>query len=94
MRLLGLKGGSSHTFDLVDVFLPDHYVLEGRSIIDMNVDAGTPGLEVYVNPRYGGRGIAFFAIALINLAVGGATAALDEYEQLTEPIRRPPRPSR
>ena len=86
-KLLGLRGSSSHTVDLVNVFLPEHLVLEGQTLMDMNVAQGTPGYELHDNPLYAGRGVAFFSIELANLAVGGALAALDEYEQLLQSKR-------
>jgi 3-hydroxy-9,10-secoandrosta-1,3,5(10)-triene-9,17-dione monooxygenase len=66
-----------------------HFVLEGKTQVDMNVDNGTPGLELHKNPLYAGRGIGFFGLELASLAVGGVHAALDEYETILRTKKTP-----
>ncbi|MFD2164622.1 hypothetical protein ACFSJU_19620, partial [Paradesertivirga mongoliensis] len=79
---LGLRGSSSHTVVVEEQFVPDRFVLQNRTIVDIDVDGGTPGYRLHRSPIYNGRGIPFFSIELANLAVGGALAMLDEYEDM------------
>ncbi|MET8427622.1 acyl-CoA dehydrogenase family protein [Nocardia sp. NPDC004860] len=88
-KTLGLRGSGSHTLDVRDVTVPEHFVLYGKEQVSMNVDEGTPGLELHKNPLYGGRGVGFFGLELATLAVGGVHAALDEYEQILRTKRTP-----
>ncbi|MCW3472021.1 acyl-CoA dehydrogenase family protein [Rhodococcus pyridinivorans] len=81
-KTLGLRGSGSHTIDVGGATVPEHYVLVGQNQVSINVDSGTPGLELHRNPLYGGRGVGFFGLELATLAVGGVHGALDEYEQL------------
>ncbi|RZL84234.1 MAG: hydroxylase [Rhodococcus sp. (in: high G+C Gram-positive bacteria)] len=88
-KTLGLKGSGSHTLDVREVSVSAHFVLEGKAQVDMNVDNGTPGLELHRNPLYAGRGIGFFGLELASLAVGGVHAALDEYETILRTKKTP-----
>jgi len=89
---LGLKGSGSQSVRFDDVFVPEAWVLENRRQFDFDVSGGTPGLELHGNPMYGGRALGFFCNELAHLMIGGAWAALDEYEEqlLTRSTFRPP----
>lgn len=93
---LGLKGSGSHSVLFENAFIPEHYVLEGVNQTALDVSAGTPGLALHGNPIYGASEIGFFGAELVNLAVGGALAALDEYKAMM-PLKKttqPPFPHR
>jgi 3-hydroxy-9,10-secoandrosta-1,3,5(10)-triene-9,17-dione monooxygenase len=72
--------------------IPDHLVLEDVSLVDVDVSEGTPGYRLHGSPQYAGRAMAFLQAQLTAVIVGGATAAVDEYEQLvrTEQVPLPP----
>jgi 3-hydroxy-9,10-secoandrosta-1,3,5(10)-triene-9,17-dione monooxygenase len=91
-NLLGLKGSGSQSVLFEHSRIPAHWALERTFMVDVDVDEGTPGLELHGNPMYGGRAIGPFTICLAALIVGAAHCALDEYELLlnTRQTRRPP----
>ncbi|OZC59758.1 hydroxylase [Rhodococcus sp. 06-621-2] len=91
-KTLGLNGSGSHTLDIVEAHIPDHFVLVGRAQVDIDVSNGTPGLDLHGNALYGGRGLGFFGLELATLAVGGVHGAFDEYEDLmhTKKMALPP----
>lgn len=93
---LGLKGSGSHTVRVDGAIVPDAWVLSGQAQYNINVIEGTPGLRMHGNPMYGAPGLGFFCNELAHLTIGGAWAALDEYEALmpVKRVGRPPFPTR
>jgi 3-hydroxy-9,10-secoandrosta-1,3,5(10)-triene-9,17-dione monooxygenase len=91
-NLLGLKGSGSQSVRFDQCRIPAHWALERTFMVDVDVDEGTPGLELHGNPMYAGRAIGPFTICLAALIVGAAYCALDEYEVLlnTRQTRLPP----
>jgi 3-hydroxy-9,10-secoandrosta-1,3,5(10)-triene-9,17-dione monooxygenase len=93
---LGLKGSGSHSVRIDGALVPDDWVLSGQAQYSIDVLPGTPGLRMHGNPMYGAPGLGFFCNELAHLTIGGAWAALDEYEALmpVKKIGRPPFPAR
>jgi 3-hydroxy-9,10-secoandrosta-1,3,5(10)-triene-9,17-dione monooxygenase len=89
---LGLRGSGSHSIVFQDGRVPDHYVLERTTMMDVDVSGGTPGLRLHGNPMYAGRNLGVFSMTLAALTVGAGYNALDEYERLTRtrPTSLPP----
>ncbi len=81
--LLGFKGSGSQSIVFEDGFVPDHYVRESTSMIDVD-PATTPGVALHGNPMYGGRAMSIFTLCLAAVMVGAAYNALDEYENQLE----------
>jgi 3-hydroxy-9,10-secoandrosta-1,3,5(10)-triene-9,17-dione monooxygenase len=88
---LGDGEGPSLRFD--GAVIPDHLVLEDVSLLDVDVSERTPGYRLHGTPLYAGRSMAFFQAQQTAVLVGGAVAAVDEYERLvrTEQTPLPPR---
>ena len=82
-RLMGLKGSASNTITFDRGRVPAHWAIEDALMVDFDV-AGrdTPGVALHGNPMYGGRAMACFTLTLTAVAIGGAYAALDEYEEM------------
>ena len=81
--LLGLKGSGSHSIVFEHGRIPDYYVIENRSMIDMD-GTHNPGVALHGNPMYGGRALGIFTMCLAAVMVGSAYNALDEYEHQME----------
>ena len=82
-RLMGLKGSASNTITFDRGRIPAHWAIEDALMVDFDVAGrGTPGVELHGNPMYGGRAMACFTLTLTAVAIGGAYAALDEYEEM------------
>jgi 3-hydroxy-9,10-secoandrosta-1,3,5(10)-triene-9,17-dione monooxygenase len=82
-RLMGLKGSASNTITFDRGRIPAHWAIEDALMVDFDLDAhGAPGVELHGNPMYGGRAMACFTLTLTAVAIGGAYAALDEYEEM------------
>jgi 3-hydroxy-9,10-secoandrosta-1,3,5(10)-triene-9,17-dione monooxygenase len=82
-RLMGLKGSASNTITFDRGQIPAHWAIEDALMVDFDLAAhGAPGLELHGNPMYGGRAMACFTLTLTAVAIGGAYAALDEYEEM------------
>jgi 3-hydroxy-9,10-secoandrosta-1,3,5(10)-triene-9,17-dione monooxygenase len=81
--LLGLKGSGSQSIVFDHGRIPDHYVLENRSMINMD-GTGNPGVALHGNPMYGGRALSVFTLCLGAVMVGAAYNALDEFEAQME----------
>jgi 3-hydroxy-9,10-secoandrosta-1,3,5(10)-triene-9,17-dione monooxygenase len=79
---LGLKGSGSNSIVFDRARIPEHYVLEGKVQVAMDVTEGTPGYELHGNPIYLSPALAFFCLEMAALVVGGTQNALDEYERL------------
>jgi 3-hydroxy-9,10-secoandrosta-1,3,5(10)-triene-9,17-dione monooxygenase len=77
---LGLRGSGSHGIRLDEARIPAEFVLESTNMGDVDVSAGTPGLELHGNPMYAGRALSPFTISLAALTVGAGYNALDEFE--------------
>jgi 3-hydroxy-9,10-secoandrosta-1,3,5(10)-triene-9,17-dione monooxygenase len=77
--LLGFKGSGSQSIVFEQGRIPDHYVIENVSMIDVD-PARTPGVAIHGNPMYGGRAMSIFTLCLAAVMVGAAYNALDEYE--------------
>ena len=81
--LMGLKGSASNTITFDRGRIPAHWAIEDALMVDFDVAArGAPGVELHGNPMYGGRAMACFTLTLTAVAIGGAYAALDEYEEM------------
>ena len=82
-RLMGLKGSGSNTITFERGRIPPHWAIEDALMVDFDVAGrGAPGVELHGNPMYGGRALACFTLTLTAAAIGGAYAALDEYEEM------------
>jgi 3-hydroxy-9,10-secoandrosta-1,3,5(10)-triene-9,17-dione monooxygenase len=81
--LLGFKGSGSQSIVFDHGQIPEHYVLEAVSMIDVD-PAKTPGVALHGNPMYGGRALSVFTMCLAAVMVGAAYNALDEYEAQME----------
>jgi 3-hydroxy-9,10-secoandrosta-1,3,5(10)-triene-9,17-dione monooxygenase len=79
--LIGLKGSGSHSIRFDGTRIPADWAFEG-SMIDIDVNGGTPGSRLHGNPMYGGRAMTIFTLSLAAVTVGGLYNALDEYERL------------
>ena len=82
--ILGFKGSGSQSIVFERGRIPDHYVLEETSMINVDVGKGTPGVALHGNPMYGGRALGIFTMCLAAVMVGAAYNALDEYEAQME----------
>src|SRR5204863_9325347 len=69
--LLGLKGSGSHSIVFEHGRIPDYYVIQNRSMIDMDGQQN-PGLALHGNPMYGGRALGIFTMCLAAVMVGAA----------------------
>ncbi|MGH2851071.1 MAG: acyl-CoA dehydrogenase family protein [Solirubrobacteraceae bacterium] len=78
--LIGLKASGSNSIVFDHARLPDHYVLENTTMVNVDV-AGAPGVRLHGNSMYGGRALGVFTMCLGAVLVGGAYNALDEYER-------------
>jgi 3-hydroxy-9,10-secoandrosta-1,3,5(10)-triene-9,17-dione monooxygenase len=82
-RLMGLKGSASNTITFDRGRIPAHWAIEDALMVDFDLEThGAPGVELHGNPMYGGRAMACFTLTLTAVAIGGAFAALDEYEEM------------
>jgi 3-hydroxy-9,10-secoandrosta-1,3,5(10)-triene-9,17-dione monooxygenase len=82
-RLMGLKGSASNTITFDHGRVPAHWAIEDALMVDFDVaDRGAPGVELHGDPMYGGRALSCFTLTLTAVAIGGAYAALDEYEEM------------
>ena len=81
--LMGLKGTGSNSITFDHGRIPEHWAIEDAFMVDFDVAArGAPGVELHDDPLYGGRALACFTMTLTAVALGGACAALDEYEEM------------
>ena len=78
---LGLKGSGSHSIEIENGRIPDHFTMPVH-MSQISVTDGTPGLELHGNPEYGGGPLSFMLLESAALAVGIARGALDAYEDL------------
>jgi 3-hydroxy-9,10-secoandrosta-1,3,5(10)-triene-9,17-dione monooxygenase len=85
--ILGFKGSGSQSILFEGGRIPDRYVLEETSMINVDVGRGTPGVALHGNPMYGGRALSIFTMCLAAVMVGAAYNALDEYEAQMEARR-------
>ena len=82
-RLMGLKGWASNTITFDRGRIPAHWGIEDALMVDFDVAVrDPPGVALHGNPMYGGRAMACFTLTLTAVAIGGAYAALDEYEEM------------
>jgi 3-hydroxy-9,10-secoandrosta-1,3,5(10)-triene-9,17-dione monooxygenase len=82
-RLMGLKGSASNTITFDRGRIPAHWAIEDALMVDFDLAShDAPGVELHGNPMYGGRAMACFTLTLTAVAIGGAYAALDEYEEM------------
>jgi 3-hydroxy-9,10-secoandrosta-1,3,5(10)-triene-9,17-dione monooxygenase len=90
--LLGLRGSGSHTVRMEGGYVPEHWALPDRQLVEVDVSGGTPGSRLHGNPMYAGRCVSFFQLELTALMIGAARGALDEYEGIitTRRTQRPP----
>jgi 3-hydroxy-9,10-secoandrosta-1,3,5(10)-triene-9,17-dione monooxygenase len=86
--LIGLKGSGSHSIRFDGTRIPADWAFEG-SMIDVDVNGGTPGSRLHGNPMYGGRAMTIFTLSLAAVTVGGVYNALDEYERLMRTKKTP-----
>ena len=77
---LGLKGTGSNSIRFDGAIVPDDHVLLGIEINDFPAERGTPGYALHGNALYAGRAMTVLTLTIGALAVGGALAALDEFE--------------
>jgi 3-hydroxy-9,10-secoandrosta-1,3,5(10)-triene-9,17-dione monooxygenase len=81
-ELMGLRGTGSNTITFSGARIPADWVLEDAVMLDMDVPRQAPGAALHDNPMYGGRAMACFTLSLAAIAIGGAYAMLDEYEEM------------
>ena len=79
--VLGLRGSGSHSVRIEDQWIPAHHVVE-RTMIDLDLEHGTPGLRLHGNPMYAGHALGFWMLEFVAIAVGTGYAALDEYDRI------------
>ena len=79
---LGLRGSGSHSITMTGARIPEHFALPSMHVVNADVSAGTPGLELHGNPQYAGGLLSHMCLGLAALAVGIANGALDAYEEL------------
>jgi len=80
-RTLGLRGSGSHTVVADGVFVPEHHTCP-FDWLDHDYDGTSPGVELHGDPLYLGPVAGYFHVTLAAPIVGGAKAALDEYERI------------
>lgn len=78
---LGLKGSGSHSLVIENARIPDDQTLNMHQS-QYRVTEDTPGVQLHINPQYGGGVVSFAFLEAACLAVGIAQGALDEYEHL------------
>jgi 3-hydroxy-9,10-secoandrosta-1,3,5(10)-triene-9,17-dione monooxygenase len=83
-EILGFKGSGSQSIVFEHGRIPDYYVLENVSMINVDVGAGTPGVRLHGNSMYGGRALGVFTMCLAAVMVGASYNALDEFEAQME----------
>ena len=81
-RHLGLRGSGSHSITISGARVPDYFALRSVHVVNTDVTAGTPGIDLHGNPQYAGGALSFMCLGLAALAVGIANGALDAYEEL------------
>jgi len=79
---LGLRGSGSQSIEIDRGRIPDDFVLEGISMVDVDVSGGTPGSRLHGNPLYGGRTTSFFQGELSAIMIGAVRGAIDAYQEL------------
>jgi 3-hydroxy-9,10-secoandrosta-1,3,5(10)-triene-9,17-dione monooxygenase len=89
--LLGLKASGSNSIVFDHAVIPDHYVLENTTMVNVDVSKA-PGATLHGNPMYGGRAMGIFTMCLAAVMVGGAYDALDEFENQMEARTTPTPP--
>jgi 3-hydroxy-9,10-secoandrosta-1,3,5(10)-triene-9,17-dione monooxygenase len=80
-RLMGLKGTGSNAITFDHARIPAHWAIEDGLMIDRASELCT-GYEIHGNPMYSGRSMSCFTLTLAAVAIGGAYAMLDEYEEM------------
>jgi 3-hydroxy-9,10-secoandrosta-1,3,5(10)-triene-9,17-dione monooxygenase len=78
---LGLKGSGSHSITIENGHIPADFLLDTHMSL-YTVSDQTPGVQLHVNPQYGGGTLSFMLFESATLAVGIAQGALDAYEDL------------
>ena len=91
-HLTGLVGSGSNSIVFDGAVVPDHYVLSGTHMGDVDPHEGTIGYRLHGNPMYNSRGLGFFTMSVGSIMVGGAYGALDEFEHIlkSRDLPRPP----
>ncbi len=79
---IGLNSSGSNSIRFDGTFLPERFMVEDANLIDYGFDGDSPGSAAYGNSMYSARHMSSFGLALAVLTLGGAYAALDEYESL------------
>jgi alkylation response protein AidB-like acyl-CoA dehydrogenase len=81
-KVMGLAGTGSKSFDLVDVFVPDHRILD----IKAAADEGTgPGAMIHKGAVYRAPRSAVAASVFAAVTIGIAESFLDEFRRYTRP---------
>lgn len=80
-RQLGLKGSGSHSIQLENCRIPEHFTLPATHMSEIDI-ATTPGGTLHGNPEYGGGPLSLMLLETAAIAVGMAKGALDAYEDL------------
>ncbi len=91
---LGMRASGSNSVKIDNVFVPEHYVIDGKPALWANepFGDGTPGTRLHGNPLYLGRVIAPYHMSLVVPVIGAARAALDEFDEniMKRPTYHPP----
>lgn len=82
-RSIGLHGSGSNTVLVDDVFVPDHFVVDGNWLGARHPPEGPQGFLVHRTPMYLGRTMTIYYGELAALLVGAARASVAEFERLT-----------
>mgnify|MGYP006374477507 CR=1 FL=1 len=77
----GLRGTGSNSIRFDGAVIPADFLLDGVQINDFPAEQGTPGFALHGSPIYAGRAMTVLTLTLGGLAVGGAYAALDAFEE-------------
>lgn len=79
---LGLRGSGSHSIKMSHARIPEYFALRSVHVVNADVTAGTPGLDLHGNPQYAGGLLSHMCLGLAALAVGIAQGTLDAYEEM------------
>ncbi|MFZ1988876.1 MAG: acyl-CoA dehydrogenase family protein [Alphaproteobacteria bacterium] len=82
-QVMGMRGTGSKRVAIKDIFVPKHFTMAGAGVGVRSAEpaARTAG-RLYSNPMYMGRVGNFLIGESTSVAVGGARAALDIYEEV------------
>jgi 3-hydroxy-9,10-secoandrosta-1,3,5(10)-triene-9,17-dione monooxygenase len=81
---LGLNGTGSNSIQFDKAVIPKRFVVEGRWLMDFDVNEGTPGSKMHGNPMYGLSAYAFAITETNAVAVGLAKNSMAAFEEVVK----------